>query len=307
MSTSILLASNNADFIDSVKAEFQKSHPEIKVYVEGEAGSENAEIAACWSPSEDLLTDYPNIKVLLALSAGIDHLGSKSLTSRLPICRIVDPVQKQGMTEYILWGILNYQRDFEQYRNLQNKKQWQTLPQRPAYDTQISVLGLGEIGAYVAQKLAQFGYTVNGWSRSQKALNDVNCYNGEDGLNTVINKADVLVNLLPLNTHTQSILSKPLFNKMPKGAYLINCGRGGHLVNDDLIHAIQSGHLKGALLDVFDEEPMPSHHPLWETAGVIATPHIASASSIAATVGQVVDNVLLFEKGETLNNLVITA
>tara|TARA_R110001583_G_scaffold85586_4_gene224422 strand:- start:205 stop:1125 length:921 start_codon:yes stop_codon:yes gene_type:complete len=306
MTMSILLASNDIDFNDAIKAEFKKLHPEISVYLPGDIGSDRAEVAACWHPSDTLLVDYPNIKVLHTLSAGVDHLGAKLLTSGLPVCRIVDPVQKQGMLEYILWGILNYQRDFEQYRDCQAKKQWQNFVQRPASETQIGLLGLGEIGAYVAEKLAQFGYTVHGWSRNQKALVGVNCLNGEEGLNTLLSKADVLVNLLPLNPHTQGILSQTTFSKMPQNAYLINCGRGKHVINNDLIHAIHDGHLKGALLDVFDEEPLPSDHPLWTNKGIIITPHIASSSSLSATVNQVVVNMMLLEKGEKLNNLVVT-
>ncbi|ETX12532.1 hydroxypyruvate reductase [Marinomonas ushuaiensis DSM 15871] len=306
MTMSILLASNDVDFSNAIKAELQQSYPTIQAYLPGEVGSKDAELAACWHPSDSLLVDYPNIKVLHALSAGVDHLGKKLLMSGLPICRIVDPVQKQGMLEYILWGILNYQRDFEQYRKFQDNKQWQVLLQRPASDTQISLLGLGEIGAYVAEKLAQFGYTVHGWSRSPKELIGVNCYHGEEGLNTVLSKAGVLVNLLPLNPHTQGILSQVTFNKMPENAYLINCGRGGHLVSEDLTLAIQSGHLTGALLDVFDEEPLPSDHYLWTTKGVIVTPHIASSSSLSDIVNQVVINMMLYQKGESLKNSVAT-
>lgn len=306
MTKPILLASNDIEFVNAIKAELLKSHPEIDVYLPNEAGSEKAELAACWYPSESLLVDYPNIKVLHALSAGIDHLGKKLLTSGVPICRIVDPVQKQGMLEYILWGILNHQRDFEQYRKLQDKKQWQCFEQRPASETQISLLGLGEIGAYVAEKLAQFGYTLHGWSRTQKELNGVNCYSGEDTLDTVLSKADVLVNLLPLTPHTQGILSESTFKKMPQNSYLINCGRGGHVINNDLIHVIDNGHLKGALLDAFDEEPLPSDHPLWSNSGILITPHIASSSSVSAIVEQIVLNMMLHENGEALNNIVVT-
>ncbi|MEO9275065.1 glyoxylate/hydroxypyruvate reductase A [Marinomonas sp. 5E14-1] len=304
MTTPILLASNDMDFAQAVKDEFQASYPEIPVCLPDDNGSERAELAACWCPPDSLLEDFPNIKVLHALSAGIDHLGKKLLTSGLPVCRIVDPAQKHGMLEYVLWGILNYQRDFEQYRQHQDKKQWQTYTQRPASETRISLLGLGEIGRYVATKLAQFGYTVNGWSKSPKELINVNCYYGEEGLNTVLNKADVLVNLLPLNSHTQGILSQPTFQKMPAKAYLINCGRGKHLICNDLIHAIQQGHLKGALLDVFDQEPLPANDLLWETQGITITPHIASCSSMKTIVDQVVHNLTLFEKGEALSNVV---
>lgn len=304
MSISLLLASNDVDFANAVKATFQKKYADIKVYLPGEKGAENAEQAACWHPDTTLLTTYPNLKVFYALSAGVDHLGGEILTSGLPVCRIVDPEQKQGMLEYILWGILNYQRDFEQYRTLQEKKQWRTFTQRSASDITIGLLGLGEIGAYVAEKLAQFGYSVHGWSRGPKTLPCVNCLNGEEGFNTLISKADVLINLLPLNQKTAGILSLSTFNKMPESAYLINCGRGGHVVNSDLIYAIKHGYLTGALLDVFDEEPLPTHHSLWEVEGVTITPHIGSSSSLITIVNQVAHNMSLFSDRKMLRNII---
>jgi len=302
MSVSVLVVSNDPDFSSDIKNEFKKRHPHIDVFLPNEKGAENAVLAACWHPPSSLLTDYPNLKVLHALSAGADHLGKTLLNAGLPVCRIVDPAQKHGMFEYILWGILNYQRAFDQYRNFQTEKQWRTITQRPSSDTKIGLLGLGEIGSYVAQQLTQIGYTVNGWSRSQKDLTGVNCYSGADSLDKVVADADVLVNLLPLNNSTQGILSQPLFNKMPRGSYVINCGRGGHMIQGDLIEAIDNGQLNGALLDVFDEEPLSPENALWESKGVIITPHIASSSSLSAIVDQIAHNGTNFENGTALNN-----
>lgn len=302
MPISILLASNDPSFSFEIKSELQLKHEDIKVYMLGEAGAENAELAACWHPPDTLLIDYPNIKIIHTLSAGADHLGQALLTSGLPICRIVDNQQKHGMLEYILWGILNYQRDFEQYRRQQSQNHWQSFRQRYAREITVTLLGLGEIGAYVAEQLAQFGYSVNGWNRTQKHLSGVACFTGHDHLDSILKSTNVLINLLPLTSETQGILCKPLFEKMPVGAFLINCGRGGHLITDDLVSAIESQWLKGALLDVFEEEPLAPNSPFWSQQNVIITPHIASSSSIATIVSQVVENMNLFENGLPLNN-----
>lgn len=306
MTISILLASNDHQFTQDLLTEFTAGYPEVKVYLPGTQGADNATVAACWFPPESLLTDYPNIKLLHALSAGTDHLGKALLHSGVPICRIVDPAQKQGMLEYILWGILNFQRAFDHYRHAQIQKQWQPITQRYAQETNIVLLGLGEIGGYVAQKLAQFGYPVYGWSRSQKTIEGVNCHSGEEALELLLSKADVLVNLLPLNKSTQGILSQSLFEKMPANAYVINCGRGGHMVDRDLISAVDKGRLQGALLDVFDEEPLPSDHPLWASDQITLTPHIASSSSVSTFVHQVVENAMRLESGHDLKNLLIS-
>ncbi|WOD06080.1 glyoxylate/hydroxypyruvate reductase A [Marinomonas sp. GJ51-6] len=300
----ILLASNDSDFAQDVKAEFQAQHPDVDVYLLGEASAEQALLAACWRPPATLLKEYPNLKVLHALSAGADHLSKDLLTSGLPVCRIVDNEQKHGMLEYILWGILNHQRDFELYRNQQAQQTWQTAKQRYTGEIQITLLGLGEIGSYVAQQLAQFGYKVNGWNRSLKNIPGVSCFDSNTSLDPLLAETDVLVNLLPLTQATKGILSKSLLDKLPPDSYLINCGRGGHMITDDLIDAVESGHLKGALLDVFDEEPLPNDNPLWSTKGIVITPHIASSSSYSTIVNQVVENMALFESGKPLKNLI---
>ncbi|MEO9656128.1 2-hydroxyacid dehydrogenase [Marinomonas sp.] len=302
MPIAILLVSSDAQFREDIKTQFSIKHPDVEVYLPGDEGAEKAELAACWHPPASLLNDYPNLKLLHALSAGVDHLGKNLLDSALPVCRIVDPNQKHGMFEYILWGILNFQRDFEVYRKQQCRQHWQTFEQRSAAQTRVTLLGLGEIGAYVAQQLALLGYHVNGWSRTHKNLPNVSCFSGQDSLDSILRNTDILVNLLPLTSATQGILSRNLFAKLPKGSYLVNCGRGGHVQVNDLIMAVAEEQLKGALLDVFDEEPLPLNDPLWTTPNIIITPHIASSSSIATIVNQVVENMNLYENQQPLKN-----
>jgi glyoxylate/hydroxypyruvate reductase A len=215
---------------------------------------------------------------------------------------VVDDHQKQGMLEYVLWGALTVQRNFDKISANQSESKWQGFRQRPASDVRVSVLGLGELGQFVARGLAQFGYTVSGWSRSPKNLDGIRCYHGPEGLTELLKETELLVNLLPLSPATKGILNKDLFNKMPEGGYIINVGRGGHLISGDLIDAIDSGHLRGALLDVFDQEPLPATDPLWTTKGVIITPHLASDASLPTIIEQVADNVLSFVSKGELNN-----
>lgn len=302
MSTALLLVSNDDQFVSDLKAVFLSRHPDIDIFLPGEDGAEQAEVAACWYPDSDLLTRYANIKCLHSVAAGVDHLGEALLASGLPICRVVDDLQKQGMFEYVLWGVLNMHRNFDKVRVNQLDANWQPYPKRLASEVYVGVLGLGELGQFVAQGLAAFGYSVSGWSRSQKNLDNIDCYTGSAGLNDLLTKSEVLVNLLPLSSETKGILNKDLFNTLPAGGYVINCGRGGHLVNGDLIEAIEKGQLRGALLDVFDEEPLPKSDPLWGANGVVITPHIASDASLATIIDQVADNALRFLANDLLIN-----
>ncbi len=302
MNTAILLMSDDDQFVEELKAEFLFRRPEIRIFLPEEDGAEQAEVAACWYPDPSLLTRYPNIKCLHSVAAGVDHLGEVLLTSGLPICRVVDDLQKQGMFEYVLWGVLNMHRNFDKAGANQRESHWHRYSQRSASDISIGVLGLGELGQFVAQGLAQFGYSVLGWSRSQKNLENIDCYNGSQGLKGLLKQSEVLVNLLPLSSTTQGILNKDLFNAMPVAGYIINCGRGGHLVNDDLLDALESGQLRGALLDVFNKEPLPENDPLWQASGVLITPHVASDASLSTIVDQVADNALRFMANDCLNN-----
>lgn len=237
-----------------------------------------AEVAACWNPPQDLCLRFPNLKSLHSIGAGIDNLGAL-VHSGLQIERMVDEGQKQGMLEYILWGILYYQRDMDRYRAQQGKRIWQTFEQKSAQNTRILILGLGAIGQYVAQTLAQSGYQVFGWSRSQKSIDGVTSFVSQEDLLNAVSDADIVVNLLPLNSQTKAFINQELLSFFNPECALIHCGRGEQLVTKDLIYALENNLLRGAILDVFEQEPLPSHSKLYELENVILTPHIASSAS----------------------------
>ncbi len=175
-------------------------------------------------------------------------------------------------------------------------------PQRAAADFHIGIMGLGEIGGYIADQLAHLGYRVSGWSRSEKQLAGVTCYRGEEALDSFLGSLDGLINLLPLTAQTRGILAAPLFNRLPAGAVLINCGRGEHMVNEDVLAALESGQLAGAVLDVFPQEPLPADDPLWRHPQVVITPHMASAASAEVIARQLLENIQRQRRGLPLKN-----
>lgn len=309
MKAPILLVSNDVDFISELLEAFQTHCPNLEAFLPDQQGAENAILAACWYPENLILSHYPKLKAVHSLAAGVDHLGAEVFASGLPICRIVDENQRRGMFEFVLWGVLNAHRDFDRARTNQIENHWQRSPQKLAADIRIGVMGLGSFGEYVAKELAAFGYQVFGWSRSPKEIDGVICCSGCEPFSNrlhTLNQLDIVVNLLPLNPATQGILNKTLFDELQQGAYVINCGRGGHVNENDLMQAIEKGRLRGALLDVFNEEPLSASSPLWQAKGITITPHMASAASNQAIVKQVAENTECLMKGNGLANTIDT-
>ncbi|AEF54541.1 2-hydroxyacid dehydrogenase [Marinomonas posidonica] len=302
MSPAILFATNSPTYSTTLMNLCRELYPQVEAFLPGDEGAERAQLAACWAPDPALLKHYPNIQLIHSVAAGVDHIGTDLLSSGVPICRVVDDGQKVGMFEYILCGVLRVQRNFDKAAMEQASQHWQRYPMRKRADMRIGVLGLGELGGYAASQLAEFGYCVSGWARTEKSLAGVRCYNGIDGLQKLLNQSDILVNMLPLNGQTKGILNADLLSQLPEGAYLINCGRGAHLVENDLIEAVNSQHLRGALLDVFSVEPLPSSDPLWTTKDIFITPHIASDASKPEIIHQLVRNAIKLSTGEALNN-----
>ncbi|BFM48659.1 glyoxylate/hydroxypyruvate reductase A [Marinomonas sp. THO17] len=297
----VLLASNDDEFNNELLAQSQQ-YPWIEWVLPESPHAVKAHMAACWYPQADLLDRFPNIKCLHSLAAGVDHLGETLLNSTRSICRIVDEEQKAGMLEYVLWAVLYFQRDFDKAMRHQNQQDWQRYVQRPAQQTYVSIMGMGEIGSFVAKGLAQQGYQVAGWSNSRKSVTNVTSYVGKSELSLMLKKTDILINLLPLNDKTSGIINQTLLSELNKDAALVNCGRGGHVNYDDLITALQTQCLRGAILDVFDEEPLSKESPFWRIPNLLITPHMASASSIATLVKQVSENAMRWQSGDPLIN-----
>lgn len=208
------------------------------------------------------------------------------------------------MTEYVRWAVLHFHRDFDRVTAQQRENRWQHHPQRPASQFKVGVMGLGSLGTAIAEDLAGAGYIVRGWARSVRQLPGVTCHHGDNQLADFLDGLDMLINLLPLTDATRGILCSRTFDALAPGAAIINGGRGQHLRVDDLEQALTSGQLRGAVLDVFECEPLPVDDRLWQMSGVIVTPHMASAASHDVIVQQVAENARRLMCGAPLNNQV---
>ncbi len=280
--------------------------PELKVYswpFEGDPAE--IDYALVWQPPEGELKRYPNLKAIFSVGAGIDHLASDpDLPEGVPVVRMVEPNLTGGMSEYVTLAVLTHHRFMLDYAAQRREKVWEELLQVPADARQVGVLGLGVLGRDALDKLKPFGFRLAGWSRSPKTISGVTCFHGEGGFDDFLAETDILVCLLPLTPETKDILNAETFAKLPVGAAVINVGRGGHLVEEDLLGALESGQIGGATLDVFRKEPLPEDHPFWEHPRVFMTPHIASMTVPETAVRAVVANIQRLESGEPLQHVV---
>lgn len=305
--TTIVLLSRDSILLGQLQAAFARQAPDIRVVLADDPASSQAHVAACWFPPAGSLGALPNLKLVHSVAAGVDHLHSDPSCPDLPVCRVVDPAHRQGMTEYVRWAVIHYHRRFDQVLQQQPGQIWQRPVQVQAQDYKVGVMGLGSLGAAIAQDLASAGYTVRGWARSDKAIPNVTCYSGVQQFGEFLGGLDLLINLLPLTSATRGILCTETFQALAPGAVIVNCGRGQHLRIDDLQLALSSGQLRGAVLDVFEQEPLPVDDRLWRMPGVIVTPHMASAASHDCIAMQIAENARLLARGEPLNNPVDTS
>jgi glyoxylate/hydroxypyruvate reductase A len=251
------------------------------------------------------LASLPNLKLILSLGAGVDHvLGDPQLPRHLPIVRLVDPYLSDAMTEYVVLQVLRLHRHDLDYQDQQRTLVWRELPQKNAAERPVGILGFGEIGQHAGHKLAALGFPVSGWTRSERKIEGFATYAGAAGLTQMLAATEILVCLLPSTSETHGILCARTFTGLPRGAGLVNAGRGAHLVEEDLIPALDSGQLSAAALDVFREEPLPSAHPFWRHPRILVTPHIAGTTNPATAAAIVLDNISRFEEGRPLLNQV---
>ena len=270
-----------------------------------ESQKADIEFALCWKHPEGVLRDYSNLRCICSMGAGIDHvLNDAFLPKHLPVLRLVDPLLAQSMFEYILAAVMHYFREFDLYQAQQSQLLWQPQPPKPISKTTIGIMGLGKLGKYSANKFSMMGFNVIGWSRSQKSIKGVKTYAGKNQLEQFLSQTDILICLLPLTGETIGILNLGLFNKLPKGSCLVNVARGEHLVDGDLITALNEGQLRGACLDVFNEEPLPQDHPFWKHEKIFVSPHCSSITDPRSVAPQIVENYRLMQSGEPLLNQV---
>lgn len=262
--------------------------------------------AIVWQPPDNFFNDLVNLKHILSISAGVDHLlAHPGLPNGIDIVRLIDAGMAQPMAQFILYGVLHAQRQMNALAQAQRNKQWRhDLGPRPAEQFHVGIMGAGQLSLVAAQKLLGNGYRVSCWSRSDKQLGNIAHFTGNQGLDELLPSVNVLVCLLPLTVETHGILDAALLSKLPDNAFLINPGRGDHLDEQALLNELNAGRLSGALLDVFTTEPLPSSHPFWTHPNVVVTPHVAAPTDASGSVTQIVESLQLLERGEKPRGLV---
>lgn len=263
------------------------------------------DVALAWKPAPGALANLPNLKAILSLGAGVDSLlADPTLPRDVPLVRVVDDRLTAGMTEYVVHGVLHFHRRFDRMAEAQRGSRW-APPARPVTaKRRVGILGLGELGRDAARALVALGFPVRGWSRSAKTVAGVESFAGADGLGPFLAGTDILVCLLPLTPETEGIVNAGALARLPDGAYVINAARGGHVVDADLLAALDSGHLAGAMLDAFRTEPLPPDHPFWRHPRIIVTPHIASLTAVESAARALADSIHAALKGEALANVI---
>jgi glyoxylate/hydroxypyruvate reductase A len=262
----------------------------------------NVDVALVAQPPANTFERLPNLKLVQSLWMGVEQLlADRALPRNVPVARCLDPGMIAAMTETVLAHVLDWHRLHFRYRAQQRAKTWQQLPQVLAGERTIGILGLGELGSVVGQTLYVRGFRVIGWSRRPKQVTGIECMTD---LYEVLAKSDMVVCLLPMTPQTRNVLNAQAFSQMPEGAALINVARGGHVVEKDLLAALDSGWITHAYLDVFPIEPLAADNRLWTHPNVTVTPHVAALTDPRTAVPKIVENIERLRRGEAPLGLV---
>ena len=263
------------------------------------------DVALVANPPADALRGLPGLRLVQSLWAGVDGLlADASLPADVPLARMVDPGMNEAMAQTALWAVLALHRGLFCYAAQQQRAEWRPQPQRRADEVGVAVLGLGQMGRATAQRLATNGYRVTGWSMHAKALAGITAHAGPASLAPVLAAAQIVVNMLPLTPATRGLLNRQTLALMPRGAGLVNLARGAHVVEADLLEALDRGHLGHAVLDVFHTEPLPTDHPFWRHPRVSVLPHIAAQTDPRSAARIAAANVLALRERRPLENVV---
>ncbi|MCC5883190.1 MAG: glyoxylate/hydroxypyruvate reductase A [Halomonas sp.] len=268
----------------------------------------DADYLAVWKPSEALLREQNQARGIVNLGAGVDALlNNPALPEGVPIVKLRDAGMAELIGDYVRYGVLHFQRDFDRYRRQQARCEWKEHAVTDKRNWPVGVLGLGAIGAKVAAMVAADGFPVHGWSRSPKTLEGITCHHGEEGFSDLLAQVRTLILLLPGTSSTRHIIDAEALAALPAGASLINPGRGSLIDETALLEALgsgeQEGRLRGAILDAFPEEPLPQASPLWAHPRIWVTPHMAGPTPLGEAVDQVADAIRAFEAGKEIDTV----
>jgi glyoxylate/hydroxypyruvate reductase len=273
----------------------------VSVWREGDPG---ADMAVVWRPTQAFFDAQPQLSHVFNAGAGVDAVLKLRLPSNMRIVRLEDAGMGAQMAEYVSYGVLRFFREFDVYEAQSARKQWQARAPQRRSDWPVGILGYGALGQPVTQALHNMGFPVHAWARSPKSNANVRVYAGEQQLGEFLAATRVLVCMLPLTPETRHIIRTETLALLPRGACLINVARGGHVHESDLIAALDSGHLHGALLDVCDTEPAPVDHPFWTHPRLTLTPHIAATTLRKESIAQIASKIKQLARGEPITGIV---
>lgn len=287
--------------------------PERDVRLWPETGNrEEVQYALAWHPPEGELATFPNLRLIVSVGAGVDHLFRDKSLPAVPIVRYVDPDLTTRMVQYVVLNTLFHVRRMSEHLAQQREAKWEYHPEPMPGEVRVGIMGIGVLGQAAAKALKSLGYQVRGWSRSAKSVEGVECFAGEEGLDAFLANTDVLVVLLPLTPDTRHVINAGLLAKLSTsgrhhrlpGPVLINAGRGGLQVEEDIHKCLGDGTLYAASLDVFETEPLPADSALWQQPNLVITPHNAAESATESIVKYFIRQITRLEAGEPLENVV---
>jgi glyoxylate/hydroxypyruvate reductase A len=263
-----------------------------------------ADYAVVWAPPQQFMDEQPGLKALFNIGAGVDALLRLRLPPHALVVRLDDAGMAVQMAEYVCHAVIRHFREFDAYEADMAAGRWGYRKPRLRSEFPIGVMGLGVLGERVAKALAQFDFPVSGWSRSAKAIEGVRAFSGAEQFNDFLAASRVLVNLLPLTPETADVINADTLARLQPGAYIINVARGAHLVEDDLLAAIERGHVAGATLDVFRTEPLPAGHPFWHHPRITITPHTSARTLRDESIAQIARKMAALQRGDTVAGVV---
>ena len=267
-------------------------------------GAALAEHAVVWAPPQQFIDEQVGLKALFNIGAGVDALLQLRLPAGLQVVRLDDAGMSVQMAEYVTHAVIRHFREFDGYAADSACGKWSYRKPRSRADFTVGVMGLGVLGARVAQALRTFEFPVNGYSRSPKQIEGLRCFAGREQLGEFLRASRILVNLMPLTSETENMLNRETLSQLPRGAYLINVARGRHLVDEDLISLIDSGQLAGATLDVFRTEPLPADHRFWRHPKITVTPHTSARTLRDESIAQIAAKILAVQRGAAVRGVV---
>lgn len=289
--------------------ELEKQLPGARVREWKAGDNQPADYALVWHPPVEMLQGRA-LKAVFALGAGVDSILSKlrdhpdMLPLSIPLFRLEDTGMGRQMQEYAVSQVLHWFRRFDDYQALKLASRWQPLPEYRADEFTIGIMGAGVLGAKVAESLQPWGYPLRVWSRSRKSWPQVQSFAGQAELGGFLQGTRVLINLLPNTAETVGIINQTLLAQLPDESYLLNLARGVHVVEEDLLAALNNGKLKGAMLDVFSREPLPQESPLWAHPRVAMTPHVAAVTRPMEAIAYIAGTISRLERGESVSGQV---